>query len=214
MRRRSAEANDMSIFETLQDRVSVEQITGGRPGKKILCPAHADGNTPNLHLFREHVHCFACGFHGDVVALWQEMQGFGRPIEAALDLAREFGVEVPEQSLQARKEAEERRRKEETYLKQARARHLALDTHQNVREWWKKRGFGEDVQRLFMLGANRDGTQAVIPFWHRGRVKGLIRRKLEGEPKYLYGKREEFPEATSHPLFPARSGTTRSSWRA
>jgi DNA primase len=65
----------VSIFETLRDSVSVEQVAGGRVGEKVLCPAHADNNTANLHLYADHVHCFACGFHGDVVALWQEMHG-------------------------------------------------------------------------------------------------------------------------------------------
>jgi 5S rRNA maturation endonuclease (ribonuclease M5) len=66
-----------------------------------------------------------------------------------------------------------------------------------------------DVQRLFMLGTNRDGTEAVIPYLHRGRVKGLIRRKLEGEPKYIYPKAEDFPEG-HRPLFipgPLQGGT-------
>ena len=59
-----------------------------------------------------------------------------------------------------------------------------------------------------MLGTNKDGTVAVIPFWHRARVQGLIRRKLEGEPKYLYPKAGEFPGG-HRPLFipaPLRAG--------
>ena len=199
----------MSIFETLRDRVAIEQVAGGRVGEKVFCLAHADNNTPNLHIYEDHVHCFACPFHADVVAFWQLEHGFERPIEAALDLAREFGVEVPEQSPQARKEAEERRSKEEIVPQASPGCHRALDTHKNVREWWEKRGFNEELQRQFLLGANRDGTEAVIPFWHRGRVKGLIRRKLEGEPKYIYPKREDFPEGY-RPLFipgPLRGGT-------
>ena len=99
-----------------------------------------------MHIYEDHGHCFACTFHPDVVALWQLKHGFERPIEAALDLAREYGVEVPEQSSQARKEAEERRSKEETHLKQARACHRNLDKHQNVRQWWEDRGFDEELQ--------------------------------------------------------------------
>ena len=190
----------MNVFELLRERVSVEQVIGGRAGKKVLCPAHADGDTPNLHIYGDHVHCFACGFHGDVVALWQKMRGFDRPAEAALDLAREYGVKLPEQTPEGQKEAEQRRSQEGMHLKEAQACHRALDRHPNVREWWEKRGFDEELQRRFMLGTNRDGTQAVIPFWNRGRVKGLIRRKLEGEPKYIYPKREEFPEGR-RPLF-------------
>jgi DNA primase len=190
----------VSIFETLRDHVSVEKVAGGRVGEKVLCPAHADSKTPNLHIYVDHVHCFVCGLHADVVALWQVKHGFDRSIDAALDLAREYGVEVPDLSPQTRKEAEERRSKEEMFLKQARVRHHALDTHPNVREWWEKRGFDEELRGRFLLGANRDGTEAVIPFWHKGRVKGLIHRKLEGEPKYIYPRREEFPEGY-RPLF-------------
>jgi hypothetical protein len=69
----------MNIFETLRDSVSVEQVAGGRVGEKILCPAHADNNRPNLHIYTDHVHCFACDFHADVVALWQLKHGFERP---------------------------------------------------------------------------------------------------------------------------------------
>jgi 5S rRNA maturation endonuclease (ribonuclease M5) len=48
----------------------------------------------------------------------------------------------------------------------------------------------------------------MIPYWHRGRVKSLIRRKLEGKPKYIYPKAEDFPEGR-RPLFipgPLRGG--------
>jgi len=190
----------VSIFDTLRDRVPVDQVTGGRVGEKVHCPAHADNTTPNLHIYEDHVYCFACAFYADVVAFWQVKHGFERPIDAALDLAREFGVDVSEQSPQARNEADERRSKEEMYTKQAQVCHRALDTHTNVREWWERRGFDEELQRQFVLGANRNGTEAVIPYFHRDRIKGLIHRKLEGEPKYSYPRRDEFPDGHK-PLF-------------
>jgi hypothetical protein len=40
----------------------------------------------------------------------------------------------------------------------------------------------------------------VIPFWHRGRIQGLIRRKVAGEPRYILPKAEEFPGGY-RPLF-------------
>jgi DNA primase len=136
------------------------------------------------------------------------MHGFNRPIEAALALARAFGVELSEVDPVARQKAQERREKEDLYIRQARACHRALENHPRVGEWWGGRGFGKELQKRFLLGATEDGTAAVIPFWHRGRVQGLIRRKLEGKPKYLNPTSEEFAGGY-RPLFipgPLRAG--------
>ena len=191
----------MSLFDFLRDQVRLDQIVSANGSGKARCvsPDHHDDN-PSMHLYDDHAHCFACGFHGDVTDVWAAMRGFDRPLEAALDLAREFGIELPEPSPEASQKARERRDKEDLYLQQAKACHEALDRHPRVREWWEARGFGQELRERFLLGTNKDGTAAVIPFWHRGRVQGLIRRKLEGEPKYLYPKAEEF-SGGYRPLF-------------
>jgi DNA primase len=197
----------VNIFETLREQVTIDRLIEPGSGGKAHCvaPGHQD-NDPSMHVYDDHVHCFACGFHGDVTDLWAAIRGFGRPVEAALDLAREFGIELPEASPEARKRAKERREKEDLCLVQARACHGALSRYPHVSQWWEDRGFGEELRERFLLGTNKDGTAAVIPFWHRGRVQGLIRRKLEGEPKYLYPKAEEF-SGGYRPLFiPASVG--------
>ncbi len=117
-------------------------------------------------------------------------------------------MELPETDAEARKEAQERRKREADYMRQADACHQMLSRYDNVAEWWESRGFGKELRERFLLGTNRDGTTAVIPFWNRGCVQGLIRRKLKGEPKYLYPKAEEFPHGY-RPLFipgPVHSG--------
>jgi len=168
----------MSIFETLREEVTMEDIVGRgaeiRGGKAhCVAPDHEDSN-PSMHLYGDHVHCFSCGFRGDGVDVWAAMQGFDHPLEAAHDLAREYGVDLPDVSPEARRKAAERREKESRYLKQARLCHRALDRHQQVRAWWEGRGFGEELQGRFLLGTNRGGSEAVIPFWHRGRIWGLV----------------------------------------
>jgi DNA primase len=190
----------MTTFEVLRQQVLIEQVAGGRVGEKVLCPAHADGTTPNLHIYDDYVHCYACGFHGDVVDVWAAVRGFEGPVEAALDLAREFGLELPDMDPEVRRKAQERRERENLNLRQAQACHKALEKHPKVREWWEGRGFGKGLQERFLLGANCHGTSAVIPHWHRGRVQGLIHRKLEGKPKYRYPKAEDFPSGY-RPLF-------------
>jgi DNA primase len=194
------------MFEVLRDRVGLDQIVSATGSNKVRCvaPDHHDED-PSMHLYDDHTHCFACGFHGDVTDVWAAIHGFDKPLEAALDLAGEFGIELPQASPEARQKARERRAKEDLYLQLAMACHGALSSrHPRVTQWWEARGFGLELRERFLLGTNKDGTAAVIPFWHRGRVQGLIRRKLEGEPKYLYPKAEEFPGGTGRSSSPRR----------
>jgi DNA primase/transcriptional regulator with XRE-family HTH domain len=194
----------MNVFETLRERVPLEEIVGPRSdvrANRVHCvaPDHNDAN-PSMHLYEERVHCFSCGFHGDVVDMWAAMRGFDRPIEAALDLARKYGVELPERDPEAERRAEERRRHEADCFREAEARHEALEQHVHVREWWCSRGFDEEFQRRCLLGASADGRAATIPYWHRGRVQVIIRRQLEGQPKYVLPTADTFPEGHK-PLF-------------
>lgn len=207
----------MSIFEALREQIGLAELAGQstdlKSSEKTLrgcCPFpdHQD-DAPSFHVYPdERFHCFGCRRHGDVTDLWAGVQGIEPGIEAALDLAREFGVELPERDPEAQRKAQERREKEDSYLEQARACHHALDRRPSVREWWEKRGFDIEYQERFLLGTNKGGTAATIPFWHRGRVQGLIHRKFEGKPKYRYPKVEDFPEGHK-PLFipgPVRAG--------
>jgi DNA primase len=191
----------VSIFEVLRDRVGLDLIVSANGSGKARCvsPGHQDDN-PSMHLYDDHAHCFACGFHGDVTDMWAAMRGFDKPLEAALDLAGEFAIEVPQANPEAYQKARERRDKEDLYLQQAKACYGALARHPRVTEWWEARGFGQELRERFLLGTNKDGTAAVIPFWHRGRVQGLIRRKLAGEPRYILPKATELPGGY-RPLF-------------
>ncbi len=161
----------MSVFEVLREQVSVHRILETGSGGKARCvaPDHHDTN-PSMNLYGDHVHCFSCGFHGDVTDVWAAMQRFDRPVEAAIALAREFGVELPEADPEAYSKALERREKETSYLEEARACCRALDRHTRVLDWWAARGFGKGLREKYLLGANKDGTAAIIPFWHRGRI--------------------------------------------
>jgi len=189
----------VSVFEVLCEQVPLDRIVSANGSGKARCvaPDHQD-NDPSMQRYDDHVHCFACGFHGDVTDVWAAMRGFDRPIDAALDLARKFTVKLPEMTEEARQKVEEKREKEKDDLSNARALHHALDRHRNVKEWWESRGLTTEFQAKFLLGATYNG--AMIPFWHKGRVKGLICRPLEGDRKYILPNAEEFPEGR-RPLF-------------
>ena len=53
-----------------------------------LCPFHAE-KTPSCKVFPDHVHCFGCGFHGDVISVAQGL--FKEDFKTALKrLDRDF----------------------------------------------------------------------------------------------------------------------------
>src|SRR5215208_3216518 len=114
----------MNVFETLREQLPLDRIIEANGSGKAHCaaPDHCDDN-PSMHLYGDHVHCFTCSFHGDVTDIWAAQRGFRRPLEAALDLAREFGIELPTLSAEACQKAQERREREELYLRQTRACH-------------------------------------------------------------------------------------------
>jgi len=197
----------LSFFEALRERVDLIELAGrytemAGSGNawhgRCPHPDHEDRN-PSFYVYPDRrFHCYGCGRHGDVTDLWAATNGLEPGIGAALGLAREYKVDLPDAPGESHELAEERRHEEERYAGSAREYHAALDDRDDVRAWWTRRGFDEGSRRRFLLGVHEDA--AVIPFWNRGRVQGLIRRKLEGGPKYRLPKAEEF--VTGHrPLF-------------
>jgi DNA primase len=199
----TSESGAASVFEILRGEIAIERLIETNGHRKALCVSHSEKD-PSMHVYEDHVHCYGCGFHGDVVDVWAVRRGIERPIEAALDLARKFNVSLPEMNAESRQKAAERRQKEVDDLEMARHAHAAMEQHRHqAREWWESRGFCADSRQTFLLGSTDwepVPRAAIIPFWHRGRVMGLIRRQLEGEPKYILPKAEEFPGGHK-PLF-------------
>ena len=63
------------------------------------CPFHAEKsasfNIGGGNAFRGRMHCFGCGWDGDVIAFWMQVKGCDFK-QALMDLAREAGVSVGE----------------------------------------------------------------------------------------------------------------------
>jgi DNA primase len=191
-------------FEELREQVDLAELasryTDLNPSGRALvgccpCPNHEDTN-PSFHVYPEgRFFCYGCRWRGDVTDLWAAVKGLKPGMEAGLDLAREFGVDLPTVSAEAKEKAERRRQQEAEYLKQAEEYHEALVQYPSVVEWWEGRGFDEGLREKFLLGVTDDGHAATIPFWNRGRIHGIVRRKLEKDPdrKYLLPNKEQFP---------------------
>jgi DNA primase len=190
----------VSIFEELREQIDLAELaaryTDLQPSGRALvgcCPnPDHDDEHPSFYVYPEgRYFCHGCRRHGDVTDLWAAVKGLKPGMEAPLDLAKEYGVDLPTASAEAKEEAERRRQHEAEYLKQAEEHHEALLRYPNVAIWWEGRGLDEGLREMFLLGVA--GAEATIPFWNRGRVHGIVRRKLEGEPKYVLPKKEQFP---------------------
>ena len=203
----------MSIFEELREQVDLAELaaryTDLQPSRRALvgcCPnPDHDDEHPSFYVYPDaRFFCYGCRWHGDVTDLWAAVKGAKPGMEAALDLAREYGVDLPTASAEAKEKAERRRQQEAEYLKRAQEHHAALSQHPSVVEWWEGRGFDEGFREKFLLGVA--GAGATIPFWNRGRVHGIVRRKLEKNPdhKYLLPNKEQFPLGYRPLFIPSR----------
>jgi DNA primase len=199
----------VSIFEELREQVDLAELaaryTDLQPSRRALvgcCPnPDHDDEHPSFYVYPDaRFFCYGCRWHGDVTDLWAAVKGLRPGTGAALDLAREYSVDLPTVSAEAKEKAERRRQQVAEYLKQAEEYHEALLRYPSVVDWWEGRGFYEGLREKFLLGVTDDGHAATIPFWNRGRVHGIVRRKLEGEPKYVLPKKEDLP-AEYRPLF-------------
>jgi hypothetical protein len=74
-------------LETLEQRLAaipLADLIGERPiNGKIACPFHED-DTPSLHVYRDHYHCFGCGAHGGHLDWLRDVEGL--EVDAAIDL--------------------------------------------------------------------------------------------------------------------------------
>src|SRR5215212_3430501 len=180
-------------YEILRANIAITDIIeGSRVGEKVDCVFHEEDNVPDMHVYEDHVHCFACGYHGDVVDVWSKQHSIEAQFEAALDLAKARGIQLPQYSAEQRAAYEARRKAEEANLEEARKMHDSLTKRSTVREWWESRGFDAELRERYLLGA-ADARTASIPFWSGGRVQGVLRRKLQGDPKYLVPAAEDLP---------------------
>jgi DNA primase len=198
---------EMNIFEMLREQIDLAELAGRytdlqTSGRALVgCCPHPDHDDehPSFYVYPDaRFTCYGCRWRGDVTDFHAGVKGLRPGIEAALALAREYGVDLPTASAEAKEKAERRRQLEADNLARAQEHHEGLSRHPRVVEWWESRGFDEGLREKFLLGVA--GAEAMIPFWSRGRVHGSIRRKLEGEPKYILPKKEEFPSG-HRPLF-------------
>ncbi len=101
-----------AFLDELRARVAVSTVVGrrvklSRSGREMkgCCPFHNE-KSPSFFVNDDKgfYHCFGCGAHGDVIRFVVEQDGLGF-IDAVKSLAQEAGLELPEQTPEARERA-------------------------------------------------------------------------------------------------------------
>jgi len=100
------------FLDELRQRVSLSEIVGRRVkltrrGREYvgLCPFHKE-KTPSFSAVEDKgfYHCFGCGAHGDVIGFVMQTESLSFP-EAVEQLARQAGLEVPQETREERERA-------------------------------------------------------------------------------------------------------------
>ena len=197
-RSRSNQGIPAALLEAVRERACITDLFPAgdlrRRGSEFLalCPWHQDSNASlTVSPRTNRVHCFVCSRGADPIGWLQDRQGLSFS-EAVQELARRYGIPLPEQDPEAaaRAEAEQRERQR---LLQWRSRQeeefhktLLVDLQASgpAADYLKQRGITPETAMAWRLGLN--AQRLMLPIRDsQGRCCGFSGRSLTGEePKY------------------------------
>src|SRR5450755_2474840 len=162
------------FVQELLTRVDIVEVVGRsvelkRAGSthKGLCPFHAEKSPSfTVSASRQTYHCFGCGAHGNAIGFLMEHQGMGF-VDAVRDLARQAGLNVPEDSsTPAEREQAAAQKKRQATLAEVLARageHYRRQLKGNDRAiaYLKGRGLSGEIAARFGLGYAPEGWRSL-----------------------------------------------------
>jgi DNA primase len=132
-----------------------------------LCPFHTEKSPSfNVNPARQFYHCFGCGKSGDALRFLMEHAGMNF-VEATEELAREFGMEVPEDDASpAERERAVKAREKHTTLtdvleKAGEAFRKHLKNSPRAVSYLKRRGLTGEIAKRFGLGYAPEGWRTL-----------------------------------------------------
>ncbi|MCA3254404.1 MAG: DNA primase [Alphaproteobacteria bacterium] len=157
-----------AFLDELRARIGLAQLIGRRvklqkAGRewKGCCPFHNE-KTPSFYVNEDKgfYHCFGCGEHGSALDFVMKQDGLSFP-EAVRSLAAEAGLEVPEETPEARQRAKAQAGLHEIMAQAADwyTQQLGGISGANARSYIEKRRLTPDTVRAFGLGYAPDGNR-------------------------------------------------------
>lgn len=177
----------VGLVQVVQRRVKLQKA--GREWKGC-CPFHNE-KTPSFYVNedKQFYHCFGCGAHGDVIRFVVEQEGLRFP-DAVRSLAAEAGLEVPEETPEARERERVQAGLHDVMAEAARwfAGQLAGLSGANARRYVGERGLSPDTVERFGIGFAPDGNKLKAALKSHGEDKllecGLIGRAEDRDETY------------------------------
>ncbi len=197
------------FFNKIRNEVNIAIVVQGfaqlkRRGKDYvgLCPFHSE-DTPSftVNVEKKFYHCFGCGSHGDVIQFVASSQSIPYK-EAALQIAKEHGIEAPSYSKSQSPEFEI----SEQIFKSLEIANLFFQSNLDSlsKDYLDQRGVKEDFLKTFEIGYSpgqgklvRHLEQNAIPISIMEQA-GLVSKTLEGRVYEMFRNRIMFPIKNSY----------------
>ncbi len=165
-----------------------ERLFGPLHRNKVRCPFH-DDSKPSLHVYDDGYHCFACGWHGDIVDLIASLHNCSK--REAIDYLAGQQIDTTPRTYDRKiKRRDSAPGIDPAYVKSCKE---AMTDQQCV--YWERRGISRLDLSRFYIGWN--GTRYTIPWHYRGKVIAVKMRRDDEltpnmEPKYISLKGSRF----------------------
>jgi DNA primase len=125
------------------------------------CPFHGEKSASfSVSPSKQFYHCFGCGAHGSAIGFLMEYSGLGY-VEAIHELARQIGVEVPEDKRPGRQAHPAARSLTELMASAAHFYREQLKHSERAIEYLKRRGLTGRIAARFGIGYAPEGWQSL-----------------------------------------------------
>ncbi len=202
----------ISEIKNAADIVDVvsETVLLKKAGKNYigLCPFHSE-KTPSFTVSpdKQIFHCFGCSTGGNVFSFLMKQEGLTFP-EAARNLAKRYGVDIPDRPLspEQRKKIGERESLLDINRRAAGFFHQVLlnsTAGQSARSYFSKRGITQQTIDAFELGYAPDAWDHLLKFFAEKRISPVLLEKsgLVMPRKNSRGYYDRFRNRVMFPIF-------------
>jgi DNA primase len=169
-----------SILEVVSDYVNLKKTGKNYKG---LCPFHSE-KTPSFMVNEEKqiFHCFGCGAGGDVFTFLIKVGHFSFP-QAVEELAKRYGVKLPQKELSPAKRKEMEKREilfqiNETALEYFHDLLLRKREGEEGRKYLSQRGMSQEMIKEYRLGYSLNRWDGLVQHLQEKKVSLELAREL------------------------------------